>query len=107
MGRKESNKKNVFPGSDNFGSNPLYFTFCIITLPDMSSADNLWNSLEPDQAQQSVQAWLGFKLFAKVISRWQCEFEPMYFIFALNLYMLITLSNNLEPDQAWHSVRTW
>ena len=31
----------VFPGSDNFGSNPLYFTFCIKTLPDMSSADNL------------------------------------------------------------------
>ena len=38
MGHKGSNKKNVFPGSDNFGSNPLYFTFCIITLPDMSSA---------------------------------------------------------------------
>ena len=30
----------VFPGSDNFGSNPLYFTLnCIKTLPDMSSAD--------------------------------------------------------------------
>ena len=31
----------VVPGSDNFGSNPLYFTFCIQTLTDMSSADNL------------------------------------------------------------------
>ena len=31
----------VFPGSVNFGSNPLYFTFCIKTLPHMSSADNL------------------------------------------------------------------
>ena len=56
MGRKESNKKNVFPGSDNFGSNPLYSTFCIKTLPDMSSADNLCNGLDPDQAQHSVQA---------------------------------------------------
>ena len=28
-------------GSDNFGSNPLYFTFCIKTLLDLSTADNL------------------------------------------------------------------
>ena len=47
MGCKESNKKNVFPGSDNFGSNPLYFTFCIKTLPDMSSADNLCKRFGP------------------------------------------------------------
>ena len=39
------------------------------------------NGLDPDQAQHSVQAWSGSSLFAKVISRWQCEVEPMYFIF--------------------------
>ena len=37
----------VFPGSDNFGSNPLYFSFCIKTLPDMSSADNLCKQIGP------------------------------------------------------------
>ena len=37
----------VFPGSDNFGSNPLYFSFCIKTLPDMSSADNLCKQFGP------------------------------------------------------------
>ena len=37
----------VFPRSDNFRSNPLYFSFCIKTLPDMSSADNLCKQFGP------------------------------------------------------------
>ena len=57
MERKESNEKNVFPGSDNVGSNPLYFTVCIKTLPDMSSVDNLCKrfGLSSDPAQHFVQ----------------------------------------------------
>ena len=47
-------------GSDNSGSNPLYFTFCN-KLSDMSSADNIAktlqtaNSFDPDQVRRSVR----------------------------------------------------
>ena len=65
MGHKESNKKNVFPGSDNFGSNPLYFTFCIITLPDMSSADNLCKRFGPRSGQTFCSGLIGVQTVCK------------------------------------------
>ena len=54
MGRKESNKKNVFPGSDNFGSNPLYFALKLYLTCHLLIT--FANGLNPDQAQHSVQA---------------------------------------------------
>ena len=66
MGRKESNKKkNVFAGSDNFGSNPLYFTFCIKTLPDMSSADNLCKRFGPRSGTTFCSGLIGVQTVCK------------------------------------------
>ena len=65
MGRKESNKKNVFPGSDNFGSSPLYFTFCIKTLPDMSSADNLCKRFGPRSGPTFCSGLIGVQTVCK------------------------------------------
>ena len=49
----------VFPGSDNSGSNQLYFTFCYKTLPDMSSADNLCKQLRPRLGQTFCSGLIG------------------------------------------------
>ena len=65
MGSKESNKKNVFPGSDNFGSNPLYFTFCNKTLPDMSSADNLCKRFGPRSGPTFCSGLIGVQTVCK------------------------------------------
>ena len=65
MGRKESNKKNVFPGSDNFGSNPLHLTFCIKTLPDMSSADNLCKWFGPRSDPTFCSGLIGVQTVCK------------------------------------------
>ena len=65
MGRKNQIKKIVFPGSDNFGSNPLYFTFCIKTLPDMSSADNLCKRFGPRSGLTFCTGLIGVQTVCK------------------------------------------
>ena len=55
--------KLFFPGSDNFGSNPLYFSFCIKTLPDMSSAGNLCKQFGPGTGPTFCSGLIGSKLF--------------------------------------------
>ena len=65
MGRKESNKKNVFPGSDNSGSNPMYFTFCMKTLPDMSYADYLCKRFGPRSGPTFCSGLIGVQTVCK------------------------------------------
>ena len=69
MGRKESHKKNVFPCSDNLGQVHCILPFALKLYLTCHLLITFANGLDPDQAQHSVQALLGSKLFAKIISR--------------------------------------
>ena len=80
--------KIAFQGSDNFGSNPLYFTFCIKTLPDMSSADNFCKRSGPTFCSgligvQTVRHFIGYDKLNRCI-----------LFFALNLYIMTLSSAN-------------
>ena len=55
----------AFPGSDNFGSNPLCFTFRIKTLPDMSSADNLCKLFGPRSGPTLCSGLIGVQTVCK------------------------------------------
>ena len=56
MGRKESNKKNVFPGSDNLGQVHCILPSAIKFYLTCHLLITIANGLDPDQAQHSVQA---------------------------------------------------
>ena len=65
MGHKESNKKNVFPGSDNLGQVHCILPFCIKTLPDMSSADNLCKRFGPRSGPTFCSGLIGVQTVCK------------------------------------------
>ena len=56
MGHKESNKKIVFPGSDNLGQVHCILPFELKLYLTCHLLITFANGLDPDQAQQSVQA---------------------------------------------------
>ena len=56
MGCKESNKKNVFPGSDNFGSIHCILPFALRLYLTCHLLITFANGLDPGQAQHPVQA---------------------------------------------------
>ena len=56
MGRKESNKKNVFPGSDNLGQVHCILPFALKLYLTCHLLITFAKGLDPVMAQHSVQA---------------------------------------------------
>ena len=73
---------------------PMYFNFALNFYKTLSSADNSFKQFGPRSSQTFCPDLIGVQTVWHLRSYDKLKLEPMYFDFALNLYMILSSADN-------------